>query len=332
MAPRGKLYGMIAIVALVVVGIGVIAFGYLSDYISDKNLPGSTAISVDDSKYSVSDYTERSRMFSEQFGSTAASSVISSVSADIIDEVILLDSSAELGVEATDDEIKAEIAELLGITADDPNFDARYQEELAAIELTEEEYRDMARANVLQDKVNDKFEADLPATVDSVHYRQIQVADQAAADDIVAQLAAGGDFAALAAEQSVDTTTKDTGGDKGWVPRGILAAAQEDLLFSLDPAQVTIYPSGAAFFVYELIERDEAHELEEEDKPTLASTEYNELDHREARCRRHRQRYGSSERRWRQDTLRHRQRWAHPQLTRPWATVASASSSLASAP
>jgi len=273
---RAKLYGMIGIILLVVAGVGVIAFGYLSDYISDQNRPGSVAIRVDDRKYSVSDYTERARMYSEQFGSTSAATVLTSVSADIIDEVILLNSAAELGVEATDDEIKAEIAQLLGITSDDPNFDARYQEELAAIDLSEEEYRDMARGNVLQGKVRDKFEADLPATIDSINYRQIQVSDQATADEIVTQLEGGADFATLAAEQSADTQTKDTGGDKGWVPRGILTDAQEDLLFSLEPGEFTTYPSGAVVFVYEVIERDEDHELEEEDKPTLASTEYND--------------------------------------------------------
>ncbi|MEK9196142.1 MAG: hypothetical protein AAB914_02120, partial [Patescibacteria group bacterium] len=64
---RAKLYGMIGIILLVVAGVGVIAFGYLSDYINDQNRPGSVAIKVDDRKYTVSDYTERARMYSEQF-------------------------------------------------------------------------------------------------------------------------------------------------------------------------------------------------------------------------------------------------------------------------
>ena len=56
-----------------------------------------------------------------------------------------------------------------------------------------------------------------------MHYRQIQVADQATADDLKAQIDGGADFAALAAANSTDTATKDSGRRRGlgaaWLPQ-----------------------------------------------------------------------------------------------------------------
>lgn len=271
---RGKLLGLIGVIVLIVAGLAVIGAGYLYDWYQDRQRPGSMAISVNGEEWTVREFAERAKLYSEQFGSTSASLVIPSVATAIIEDQVLFTYAGEEGIVASDDEIKAEIAERLGITADDPNFDARYQEKLASIELSEDKYRSIARGEVLRQKLRDKFQAELPATVESVHYRQIQVPDQAKADEILAEINAGADFAALAAEHSTDLATKDSGGDMGWVPRGILADALENLLFSLDVNEATTYPAASSVFIYQVVEKDANHELEEEDKPTLASADF----------------------------------------------------------
>ncbi len=64
-------------------------------------------------------------------------------------------------------------------------------------------------------------------------------AAKAEAEGIAKQLAAGGDFAKLAAEHSDDPGSKGAGGDLGWVRRGQMVKAFEDSLFGLKEKQIS---------------------------------------------------------------------------------------------
>lgn len=59
------------------------------------------------------------------------------------------------------------------------------------------------------------------------------------ADDVLAQVRAGGDFAALAKEHSGDPGSAAKGGDLGFFPRERMAPAFENAAFGLDPGQVS---------------------------------------------------------------------------------------------
>src|SRR4029078_4034840 len=114
----------------------------------------------------------------------------------------------------------------------------------------------------------------LPATLESVHYRQIVVADQATADKLKGQLDAGGDFAALATANSTDTATKEVGGDAGWAPRGFLNTNVESLIFTLDVNQIVTQKSSANVTIYQVLEKDPAHAVDDTKKSTLASNAF----------------------------------------------------------
>jgi foldase protein PrsA len=271
-------YATIAIVALVVVAIAVIGIGYLMDWNEDRQRPGSTAIKVEDQNYTVETFTDRSKLWVEDNGGTGqAALVIPTVGSQLIEEALLIKFASEKQIEATDDDVKAELAKLLGITAEDPNFDNVFKSELDASGLSEQQYRDMARANVLREKLKVKLQEELPAEAESVHYQVIQVRDQALADDLKAQADGGADFAALATANTTDTATRDKGGDAGWVPRGILPDAQEDIVFGLEPGETAVYPAtGGTVYVFRLVEKADSHPVEETHKPTLAQTAYND--------------------------------------------------------
>ncbi len=270
---------------LVVAALGFIGFGYLSDWIEDQQRPGSTAIKVDDRNYTVRDFTERAKLYVKQNGGNGqAALVIPTLSTTIVEESILLKSASEKGVEATDDEVKAEMAKLLGITADDANFESVLKSELDAAGLSREEYVDMAKGNVLREKLKTKFQEELPETADSVHYLVIQVREQALAEDLQAQIEAGADFGELAKANSIDTQTSNKGGDAGWVPRDVLPKAQEDVVFSLEAGEVSVYPGEGSVYIFKLVEKDAAHAIEETQKPVLAQADYNKwlLDKKDA--------------------------------------------------
>lgn len=69
---------------------------------------------------------------------------------------------------------------------------------------------------------------------DSVRASHILVADKAKADDLLAQVKAGGDFAALARANSTDPGSKDKGGDLGYFGRGAMVAPFDAAAFSND--------------------------------------------------------------------------------------------------
>lgn len=59
------------------------------------------------------------------------------------------------------------------------------------------------------------------------------------AEEVAAKLAAGGDFAALAAEYSDDPGSAGQGGDLGWAGKGVYAPEFEAALYALEPGQVS---------------------------------------------------------------------------------------------
>src|SRR3990172_10949513 len=314
-----RFWGVAGIIALAVIAVGLIAYGFINDYVQDQQRPGSAALRVDDASYSFRYFTQRLKEYVQQAGggsSQAAAPLVAfpTVSEGIIQEAIVLRFAADEGQTVTDDEVDAEIASQLGFNPtsaageptatpvataaapsetpaqgggspsgtpaaspsstplrDAPAFQDLVRNEVKGREISETEYRQMIRAQLLSQKLNDKFTADLPASVESIHYRQIQVADQAAADEIKGLLEGGADFAQPAAERSQDEATKTLGGDAGWAPRGYLEKAVEDALFALAPGAITTYPTQSGAFVYQVLEKDANRAIDESQKTTLVA-------------------------------------------------------------
>ena len=273
-ANRWQLWATVGIVLLVIASLGVIGWGFLAGYIEDQQRPGSLALRVADRELTVEDFTKRAALKAEQVGSTNASAVISLLNQDLVEEMMVLQFADERSVTATDDEIRDDIAITLGITADEANFDARLQEELERNGLSEEQYRDISRAAVLKTKLTAQFQSEVPATLPSVNYREIEVEDQETADGLVAQLNEGAEFGPLATETSTNQTSAENGGEKGWVAEGVLDDSTEAILFALEPGEITTFSGSNSVFVYEVTEKSDAHEVSESDDIRLGGQAY----------------------------------------------------------
>jgi foldase protein PrsA len=279
-----QFYGAVAVVAVTVVGVGVIvgAIGYIevADELEKRGRPGSTAIQVEDARFRLDYFASRMTMYVDQSGGQGVvqpPSALPAVSDLLIQEEIVRRFAGEKDVTVTDDEIREEIASRLGITADDESFDDVFQQELLRSELSETDYRQMIEAAVVTDKLREKFLAEVPASADSVHYRQIVVSEPEKADELVAEIEAGGDFAALAAQDfNLDFANKEEGGDVGWVPRGVLDASAAELIFPMEVGEITVIPTPGGMLVIEILEKAGDHPVEEDQKEPLAARLFDE--------------------------------------------------------
>jgi parvulin-like peptidyl-prolyl isomerase len=269
------------VVLLVVVALVIVGYALISDYIADQRRPGSVAVRVDDKEFDLRYYSERLKTYVQQsggVGSAAAQPEVAmpAVTSQLVEETVVLRFAGELGISATEDEVNAEIATRLGTEADSADFETRLQDELDRTGVSEDDYRDQMEAAVLQRKLNDHFLAELPETAESVHYRQILVETREEADQIRSDIEGGADAAEIAKEKSLDTQTSEEGGDVGWVPRRVLATDIEETLFSMEPNDVRVVEVSGRFFVFQLIEKDDAREIEEDQKPSLAARDVGE--------------------------------------------------------
>ena len=106
--------------------------------------------------------------------------------------------------------------------------------------------------------------AGVPASQAQVNARHILVTTQEDAALAKERLDAGEDFAELAAEMSLDTGTKEIGGDLGWFPQGIMTPAFEQAAFALEPGQISDpVQTPFGFHIIEVLEKAEDLPLED---------------------------------------------------------------------
>jgi peptidyl-prolyl cis-trans isomerase C len=86
-------------------------------------------------------------------------------------------------------------------------------------------------------KKYDELVKNVPAQ-DEIRASHILVKDQKTADDVLAQLKKGGDFAALAKKYSIDPT-KDNGGDLGYFVRSAMVKEFGDAVFAMKKGETT---------------------------------------------------------------------------------------------
>jgi hypothetical protein len=269
-----QFYGAVLVGLLIAGGLGFVFYGLGAEELEKRGRSGSTAIQVEDTRYRLDHFASRLTMYVDQNGGPGIvqpSTALPAVSDLLIQEEVVRRFAGEMDVTATEDEIREEIASRLGITADDESFDVVFQQELVRSDLPETGYRQMIEAAVVTEKLREEFLAQVPESADSVHYRQIVVSEQATADEIKQEIEDGGDFAALAAENSLDPATKDDGGDVGWLPRGVLGPSTEELVFALEPGGLITIPVSGGVLLIEMLKKDSDHPVEEDQQAPLAA-------------------------------------------------------------
>jgi len=169
-------------------------------------------------------------------------------------------------------------------------FQANYQEfantVLKPARVTESEFRQIVEVTLLREKLKLVLVPEVPTEQEQVNLRYITTRDDAdarlkiasyqagvakqvhaqhilvetreEAEDVLQRLKAGEDFAALAAELSIDDSNKDQGGDLGWFGRGRMVPEFEEAAFG---GELGLYPTPVetafGFHVINILERED---------------------------------------------------------------------------
>jgi len=115
---------------------------------------------------------------------------------------------------------------------------ADYYTALSTDQIPQSIVREYVKSTLLQIKLQDYY-AKNPEKQEQVWARHILVPTEADAKIILSRLNSGEDWSKVAASASLDTATKDNGGDLGWFARGSMVKAFEDAAFSLKIGEIS---------------------------------------------------------------------------------------------
>lgn len=162
---------------------------------------------------------------------------------------LLRQAAPRLGITVTDQDIRQRLDALLGrplgSEADDRgrpraerSFDELYRQRLNVLQLSEEEFDDVIRADIIRAKLGERLKQDIPPGDEQVHVYVIQTDTVSQAEAVRKRLEAGEDFSKVAAAVSKHTLTNARGGDWGWYPHGV-EPNYDDLWFSMKVGEVS---------------------------------------------------------------------------------------------
>jgi len=186
----------------------------------------------------------------------------------LIQQALIEQEAAKRGITVTDQDVEAEVQSYIQLAGSRDKWLAS----IAADRMTEAEYRAGLRSALITGKMRDVITSSVGQTAEQVHARHILVLDEASANQILQQLKSGANFADLAAKLSLDVTTRQTGGDLGWFPRGqLLQKSIEDAAFSLPLNQYSApVKSDLGYHIVETLERVKDRPIDAETRANLA--------------------------------------------------------------
>ena len=269
----------IILTAIAVLGVG--GFGYYQGSIRPKQ---QTVLKVGDRSFSMG-YAEKrigyeihnagAGQLMTSNGQVAVAQTLNNMESEEINRI----NASQQNISVSEDEIDAEIRKEQAVadTADQATYADAYRNAVHDSGLSPKDYREIIASKLLEDKIRQNIVSGIPTTADQVRLFDIQVATQEEAQKVVDRLTAGEDFSALATELSLDTDTKDKGGEMGWMPRAALETVAGDAIFTLGAGQWTqpvASTSTGSYFVYKVAEKAAAVAVTPEQQKTIEDQTY----------------------------------------------------------
>jgi foldase protein PrsA len=180
--------------------------------------------------------------------------------------LLLEEAAREREIEVTQGDVDDQLAEF----ADQAGGREELENQAAAGGIHPDDLPRFAREIALEIRLGDELTADVDvpdaqlqevyeqgrAQFERVRSRHILVESEEQANDILAQLQAGGDFEELAAEFSTDTSNAEQGGDLGWQGRGTFVEEFDNAVFSQPIGEAFVVGTQFGFHVVEVQDRE----------------------------------------------------------------------------
>jgi peptidyl-prolyl cis-trans isomerase C len=174
---------------------------------------------------------------------------------DLIDELLLAQAARRAGFVVDDAMIQEHIDTLISSRGSAQAL----ADWLAKNGYTDASFRRRLERSIAAAWMRDQIINAVPSAVEQVHARQILRFTSAEANQVLARLQKGDDFATLAAEY--DPITR---GDLGWFPRGYLLDPKlDEAAFSLKPGEYSaVIQTSAGYHILQVIEQDPQRPLD----------------------------------------------------------------------
>ncbi len=124
--------------------------------------------------------------------------------------------------------------------------------------ITEDEFVNLYESYILREKLLKEITKDLVPFDEQVWARHILVKTKEEAQAVIDRLNAGEDWVAISKEVSIDTGSKDNGGDLGWFGKGMMVKPFEEAAYALTVGQISApVESEFGFHIIQLIGKQE---------------------------------------------------------------------------
>ena len=278
---KAQVFIIAGLVIVAIAILGVAGFGYCQTTIVPKH---ETVLKVGDRSFSMG-YIEKRLRF-EIRNATPGQPVLLNPDVAIVDTLNSVEAeelnrfgAAKLNITVSKDEVDTKIRQNLGLSesSDPAAYADAYRRVVRDSGLNPDEYREVIASQLLEDKIRQFLRLSIPAAAEQVKLSDIRVASQADAQKALDRLAAGEDFATVASDVSLDTNTKDKGGDMGFNPRAALEPAAGDAVWALNVGQQTqpIWSSQTnTFYIYKVTDKSASMDVTADQRRLIEEQSY----------------------------------------------------------
>ena len=208
---------------------------------------------------------------------------------NLAQEEIAKKEAVKLGINVTDADIEEQLRLVAAGdsgTITDAEFKEWYRQRLNETGLSDSEYKDIVKTGIIINRIYNIVATQMPTSVAQIHPYVMLVDTEDHANAIRDEVLNGADFTQLAMENSLDSATRDNGGDLGWVPYGVLDPRIEYPAWQMSTGNVSdplIYyssddPQTATVLGYYLIWLKEKTDSMEVDQKYISTLQANALD------------------------------------------------------
>tara|TARA_Y100000590_G_scaffold468092_1_gene649396 strand:+ start:13680 stop:14762 length:1083 start_codon:yes stop_codon:yes gene_type:complete len=286
---RKKLFVFFLFLSITIVSL-IIAYFYYQNYVGPSR---SLAVRIGDVEYTRGDIVKLLQAKQKQVemlgGNFKTGKEIFESLNTVVEAEIIVKISSQYGITSSDEEIDANIRNIFSPKNSEKTEDAiqierefqeRYNAFLNEIQLSEKEFRNEIKKNILRDKFRKYITENIPTTADQVRLHRIALANtdeieiikgkyyDLVKDSLDPEILRAA-FKGIVREFSKSSPENlRKGGDLGWIPQGIYDI-YDPTIFALDigklSPEIPNYDNDQQIFIFMVSEKESNRELDPED-------------------------------------------------------------------